>query len=84
MQIRVVAEIFKNNPVELSDTEAIHISIYSNKDNLNLTMVARHLYELIIYDYPSTDTLNLTDEQFILAGSRNNRGIERSQSDLYQ
>ncbi|MEQ9893037.1 hypothetical protein [Pectobacterium aroidearum] len=82
MQIRVVAEIFNKNPSELKNAEATYISICLNKDNFNLTMVARHLYELITYDYPGTDTLNLTDEQFILAGSRYNRGIERSHSDF--
>ncbi|MFJ5448060.1 hypothetical protein [Pectobacterium carotovorum] len=82
MQIRVVAEIFGKNPSELKNAEATYISICLNKDNFNLTMVARHLYELINYDYPGTDTLNLTDEQFILAGSRYNRGIERSHSDF--
>ncbi|KHS71761.1 hypothetical protein RC77_01250 [Pectobacterium brasiliense] len=82
MQIRVVAEIFGKSPSELKNAEATYISICLNKDNFNLTMVARHLYELINYDYPSADTLNLTDEQFILAGSRYNRGIERSHSDF--
>ncbi|AFR01872.1 hypothetical protein PEC301653_02410 [Pectobacterium carotovorum subsp. carotovorum] len=82
MQIRVVAEIFGKNPSELKNAEATYISICLNKDNFNLTMVARHLYELINYDYPGADTLNLTDEQFILAGSRYNRGIERSHSDF--
>ncbi|MFJ5485463.1 hypothetical protein [Pectobacterium actinidiae] len=82
MQIRVVAEIFGKNPSELKNAEATYISVCLNKDNFNLTMVARHLYELINYDYPGTDTLNLTDEQFILAGSRYNRGIERSHSDF--
>lgn len=82
MQIRVVAEIFGKKPSELKNAEAIYISICLNKDNFNLTMVARHLYELINYDYPGADTLNLTDEQFILAGSRYNRGIERSHSDF--
>ncbi|MCL6330344.1 hypothetical protein ACIPT2_01170 [Pectobacterium brasiliense] len=82
MQIRVVAEIFGKKPSELKNAEATYISICLNKDNFNLTMVARHLYELINYDYPGADTLNLTDEQFILAGSRYNRGIERSHSDF--
>lgn len=82
MQIRVVAEIFGKNPSALRNAEATYISICLNKDNFNLAMVARHLYELINYDYPGTDTLNLTDEQFILAGSRYNRGIERSRSDF--
>ncbi|WP_406642385.1 hypothetical protein [Pectobacterium brasiliense] len=82
MQIRVVADIFGKKPSELKNAEATYISICLNKDNFNLTMVARHLYELINYDYPGADTLNLTDEQFILAGSRYNRGIERSHSDF--
>ncbi|GKV94438.1 hypothetical protein H2Y56_11605 [Pectobacterium aroidearum] len=82
MQIRVVAEIFGKNPSALRNAETTYISICLNKDNFNLTMVARHLYELINYDYLGTDTLNLTDEQFILAGSRYNRGIQRSRSDL--
>lgn len=82
MQIRVVAEIFGINPSELKNVEATYISICLNKDNFNLTMVARHLYDLINYDYPGSDTLHLTDEQFILVGSRYNRGVKRSLSDF--
>ncbi|MGY6357980.1 hypothetical protein ACXIVH_25265, partial [Citrobacter amalonaticus] len=41
-----------------------------------------HLHDLILYDNPDTDTLHLTDEQIILAGSRYNRGLIRAKEDI--
>ena len=41
-------------------------------------MVAKHLRDLIVYDNPGiVDTLNITDEQLIIAASRYNLGIQR-------
>ncbi len=51
-------------------------------DTFNLNIVAQHLKNLILHDYPGIDTSNLTDEQFIVAGSRYNRGIERALGDF--
>jgi len=51
-------------------------------DALNIDIAARHLRNLILYDYPDADTLRLTPEQIILAGSRYNRGIDRERQDF--
>lgn len=50
-------------------------------DRFNLEVVAQHLKNLIIFDYPKADTNNLTDEQFIVAASRYNRGTARKKQD---
>jgi len=46
-------------------------------DAFNIEIVASHLRNLILHDYPNSGTLNLTEGQIILAGSRYNRGKER-------
>lgn len=51
-------------------------------DTYNINLAARLLKKLILYDYPDCDTRHLTDEQFILAGSRYNRGTERKKQDF--
>ncbi len=48
----------------------------------NLDIVAKHLKNLILYDYPGTNTFVLTDEQIIVVGSRYNRGTARKLSDI--
>lgn len=46
-------------------------------DWFNLKVVAKHLHELIRYDFPDADTENLSDEQIAIAGSRYNWGTEK-------
>lgn len=82
MQIRVVAEIFGKSADSLTQSEMIYISGCLQKDNFNLSMAAKHLHDLILFDYPSIDTLSLSDEQFVVAGSRYNRGIQRNLNDF--
>lgn len=52
------------------------------QDTFNIEIIAKHIRSLILYDYPGTDTLNITDEQFIVAGSRYNRGTKRDLKDI--
>jgi hypothetical protein len=51
-------------------------------DVFNLEIVARHLQGLVQHDYPGADGANLSEEQFIVAGARYNRGVERKLSDI--
>jgi hypothetical protein len=53
-------------------------------DTFNIDVVARLLRKLILFDYPNIDTRSLTDEQFIMAGSRYNRGTARPLKDFIQ
>lgn len=82
MQIRVVAEAFGKDPRHLSDQEIRYISQCLMKDSFNLPMVALHLRDLILYDFPDADTSELDDMQFVIAGSRYNRGTQRALSDF--
>ncbi|MBW5405712.1 hypothetical protein ACISK3_11450 [Morganella morganii] len=82
MQIRVVAEVFGKDPQHLSDQEIRYISQCLMKDSFNLPMAALHLRDLILYDFPDTDTSELNDMQFVIAGSRYNRGTLRALSDF--
>jgi hypothetical protein len=51
-------------------------------DAFNLMVVAKHLYDLIKYDFPDADSENLTDDQIAVVGSRYNRGTERKLHDF--
>ena len=52
------------------------------QDAFNLDVVAKHLRGLILYDYPDANTLSLTKEQWIVVGSRYNRGTARPLQDF--
>lgn len=82
MQIRVVAETIGINPNELTQEKIFQIVSCMQKDAYNIDIVAKHLKNLILFDYPNANTSNLTDEQFIVAGSRYNRGKSRALKDF--
>nr|POY48457.1 hypothetical protein F131LOC_03822 [Pectobacterium versatile] len=52
------------------------------EDDFNLWIVAQHLRDMILYDYPDVATLYLNDEQYMMAGVRYNRGIQRKLSEF--
>lgn len=82
IQLRVASKEL-GIPVELlSYLDRMNLITCLETDAFNLNIVARHLKNLILFDYPGIDTSNLTDEQFIVAGSRYNRGIERALDDF--
>lgn len=82
IQLRVASKEL-GIPVELlSYPDRMNLITCLETDVFNLIVVAQHLKNLILYDYPGIDTSNLTDEQFIVAGSRYNRGIERALGDF--
>lgn len=82
IQLRAVAEELGMNPATLSLGDSLRIISCLKKDAFNLDIVAKHLHGLILYDYPDADTANLSDEQFIVAGSRYNRGTQRALADI--
>lgn len=82
IQLRAAAETLGIDPASLNTTQQLQLANCLLSDDFNIKVVARHLRELILYDYPSIDTRNLNDEQLILAGSRYNRGVARSKSDI--
>jgi len=78
IQLRVASKEL-GIPVELlSYPDRMSLITCLETDAFNLNIVAQHLKNIVLYDYPGIDTSNLTDEQFIIAGSRYNRGIERA------
>lgn len=66
----------------LSYEEELRLVSCLETDVFNLEIVARHLQGLVLHDYPGADSENLSEEQFIVAGARYNRGIERKLSDI--
>ncbi|REM67363.1 hypothetical protein DSI38_11470, partial [Mycobacterium tuberculosis] len=66
----------------LSYEEELNLVSCLETDLFNLEIVARHLQGLVLHDYPGADTEDLSEEQFVVAGARYNRGIERKLSDI--
>ncbi|ARA77758.1 hypothetical protein RC90_12470 [Pectobacterium brasiliense] len=85
IQLRAAAETLGIDPETLTSTQQLQLANCLLDDDFNIRIVAGHLRELIIYDNPGIiDTLNITDEQLILAASRYNRGIERRKEDFIE
>ncbi|WP_320338598.1 hypothetical protein [Citrobacter amalonaticus] len=82
IQIGVAARTIGIHPNTLSHFQQFKLSQCLLDDSFNIRVVAFHLHDLILYDNPDTDTLHLTDEQIILAGSRYNRGLIRAKEDI--
>lgn len=77
IQIRAAAETLRMDPKKFTKEMQIQLSQCLQNDDFNIKVVALHLKDLILFDYPDADTANLNKEQTILAGSRYNRGVQR-------
>jgi hypothetical protein len=82
IQLRAVAKELDMDPATLSFGDSLRIISCLKKDAFNLDIVAKHLHGLILYDYPDANTANLSEEQFIVAGSRYNRGTQRALKEI--
>ncbi|WP_230353949.1 hypothetical protein [Lelliottia sp. WAP21] len=82
IQIRAAAETLKVDPNKLTREMQIQLSQCLQSDDFNIKVVALHLRDLILFDYPNADTTNLNQEKTILVGARYNRGIQRKKEDF--
>ena len=82
IQLRAVAETLGLDTAQLTASDQFQLANCLLDNDFNLRVVARHLRQLVLYDYPQADTMNLTDEQIIVAGSRYNRGVQRNKQDF--
>ncbi|MCU5771821.1 hypothetical protein N5923_04035 [Erwiniaceae bacterium BAC15a-03b] len=82
IQLRAAAETMGIDAAKLTHTQQFQLSACLLNNDFNIKVVAKHLHDLILHDYPDADTAKLTDEQIIVAGSRYNRGIQRTKSDF--
>lgn len=82
IQIRAAAETLRLDPKKLTREMQVQLSQCLQRDDFNIKIVALHLRDLILFDYPYADTESLNQEQIILAGSRYNRGIQRKKEDF--
>lgn len=78
MQIRVAARTLGLDPSTLTTREQLELAGCLMEDDFNLWIVAQHLRDMILYDYPHTATHYMTDEQYMMAGIRYNRGYRKS------
>ncbi|MDA8479784.1 hypothetical protein NNO04_13855 [Citrobacter sp. Awk 4] len=82
IQLGVAAQTLGIDPTTLDHFQQFRLSQCLLNNSFNIRVVAFHLRDLILYDNPGIDTTILTDEQIILAGSRYNRGTQRSANDI--
>jgi hypothetical protein len=82
IQLRAAARELGLDPGSLNHEEELRLVSCLETDVFNLEIVARHLQGLVLHDYPDADTQNLSEEQFIVAGARYNRGTERALSEI--
>ncbi|WP_368542843.1 hypothetical protein [Enterobacter soli] len=82
IQIRAAAESLGVDPKNLTRELQVQLSRCLQSDDFNIKVVALHLKDLILFDYPKADPANLNQEQTILVGSRYNRGIQRKKEDF--
>lgn len=82
MQIQVAASTLGLDPNTLTTRDQLELATCLMEDDFNLWIVAQHLRDMILYDYPNVATLYLSDEQYMMAGIRYNRGIERRLNDF--
>ncbi|MEM6405540.1 MAG: hypothetical protein AAF669_02940 [Pseudomonadota bacterium] len=81
IQLRVAARTLGLQADNMDYQQLSRLKRCLETDRYNLQVVAQHLYDLIRYDYPDSDTRILTEEQFIIAASRYNRGTARKRQD---
>lgn len=82
IQLGVAAQTLGIDPQSLDHFQQFRLAQCLLDNSFNIRVVAFHLRDLILYDNPGINTAILTDEQIILAGSRYNRGIQRSAADI--
>lgn len=68
----------------MTDAQQSALARCLETDAFNLKIVAAHLRALILHDYPEANTTTLSEEQFVVAGSRYNRGVARDLKDFLQ
>lgn len=85
MQLRTAVRTLGRDPDTMSSAELLSLGWALERDAYNLELAAKHLRDLILYDFPGIDTTKLTEEQIVVVGSRYNRGtvsMEKLKQDL--
>lgn len=84
MQLRTAAQTMGLDPDALSEEQARRLASCLQKDVFNLTLVAKHLHDLALHDFPNADTRRLTPDQVRVVGARYNRGTGPSLESIRQ
>ena len=84
MQLQAALSALGQGDRQLSHAQQNELTACLETDAFNIEMVARFLRKMVQFDFPSINTLTLTDDQFVIAGSRYNRGTARPLRDFYQ
>jgi hypothetical protein len=84
MQLRTAARVMGIDPQTLSADDLRNLGSCFEKDVFNLQLVATHLHDLILFDFPKANTSALTPEQIKIVGARYNRGTGLSLDQIKQ
>lgn len=82
MQLRVAAKYFGLNPQTITKEEQLGIIQFLESDRNNLYLVAKHILDLILVDYPNLKIHQLTDEHIRIIATRYNRGFHLTLSQI--
>jgi hypothetical protein len=82
IQLRNALSVMGYKGAPLNHAQQNDLTNCLETDVFNIDIVAKFLRQMILFDYPRANTRVLSDEQFIVAGSRYNRGTARSLKDL--
>lgn len=82
MQLRVAAQTMGLDIRRLGFIENEKLAYAMRNDAFNLSVVARHVFDLIRYDYPNIDAANFNDEQIVVVRSRYSRGTSRKLEEI--
>jgi hypothetical protein len=82
IQLRNALSVIGYKGPPLTHSQQRDLTSCLETDVFNIDVVAKFLRQMILLDYPRANTRALTDEQFIVAGCRYNRGTARKLSDF--
>jgi hypothetical protein len=74
MQLRTAAQTLGMDPRRMRGDDWDRLRRMLENDTTNLELVARHLRQLALQDFPGQDTRQLTPERIEIIGARYNRG----------
>src|SRR5262249_19698792 len=84
IQLGVALSVINYDGPKLTRQQQNDLTDCLETDAFNIDIVARWLNKLIRFDYPDINTQALNDEQFVISGSRYNRGTARPLADFQQ
>lgn len=84
MQLQTAAQTMGLNVDNLQARDWNALAGCLQQDRSNIRLVAAHLRQLVLHDFPDVDTRRLTRDQIRVVGARYNRGTGPSLQQIYR